>query len=200
MIQTTAQFDGLRSFEAMAEDMVRLTGRSRETIVRNAARDFCRAALRITPMADPRHKPDAKHWVVLYHRYTGELVKFPGTAGQVRKYGVGGSGARIRNRGFAKSAWVGCLRKLGVNVRTPGDRAPESRAGELLMSEVLTVKSKDAGYIEVANQTPPIVPLDQGNRYTPAHHIADRAMADTLQRMNRTLRKLAARQEGRWRK
>lgn len=165
MIQVTAQFDGVASFQAMAEEMARLTGRGRDTVSRNAARDFCRAAIRVTPMADPR-------------------------AGK----------KRIANRGFAKSAWVGCLRKLGANVGAPGTRNPSRRTGELLMSEVVVVFGRDAGYIEVANQTPPIVALDQGNRWTPAHHIADRAMAATIQRMDRALQNLRARQETRWRR
>jgi len=201
VITATAQLTGAKDFERLCAQMAELTGRDRTVIVRNAARDFCRAALRITPMADPRTKTN-KRWVVLYHRYTGELVTFPGTAKQAELYGVksrrGAAGSRVRNRGFAKSAWVGCLKKLGVSARAPGDRTPEKRTGELLMSDVVKVHAKDAGYIEVANQTPPIAALDHGNRWTPAHHIADRAMHVVVTRMEKTLARLRARQESRW--
>ena len=195
----SVSFDGMPEFAGMVADMARLTGAEQSKVVRNVARDFCRAALKLTPMADPKVKPQANYWVRLYHRFTGELVTFPGTAAQAAKYGTGrAAGGRIRNRGFAKAGWVGCLRKLGVGVRAPGDNSPSSHAGVALMNEVIKVRFGDIESIEVANQTPPIVHLDQGGPHNPPHNIAARAMHQTLRRMEEQLANLARKQEQRW--
>jgi len=197
----TAEFVNLPQFAAMCDEMARLTGRERAAIVRNVARDFCFAALRRTPMADKIRKGgNLEHWVVLHHRYTGQVVVFPGTAEQQAKYGRSWwrSGQTVPNRGFAKAGWIGCLRKLGVGPAAPGDASPAKRTGEQLYNEVLSVDLADEASVEVANQTPPIVPLDGGGPHNPPHNIAALSLQDALQKMEAALVKLRERQEQAW--
>lgn len=193
-------FPDLARFDAMVTEMAALTGRERSVVVRNVARDFCRAALRNTPMADRVHKKTSlNYFVKLHHRYTGQVVVFPGTLAEAEKWSDGDI-RRIPNRGFAKSGWMGCLRKLGVPVRASGDASPERQTGALLYNEVLQVQARDVDEIEVANQTPPIEPLDAGGPHNPPHNIGARSLAEALARMDKALDKLRKKQDARWRR
>ncbi len=197
----TAEFVNLPQFAAMCDEMAALTGRERSVVVRNVARDFVFAALRRTPMADPVRKGENRdHWVVLRHRYTGNIVTFPGTAEQATRYSRSYwiTGQRIPNRGFAKAGWVGCLRKLGVRPASVGEANPAKRTGEELYNEVLRAEFGDVASIEVANQTPPIAPLDRGGPHNSPHNIGALAMQDALVKMDASLVKLRAKQEAAW--
>jgi len=199
----TVEFVNLPEFAAMCDEMAALTGRERSVIVRNVARDFCYAALRRTPMADAvRQAGNRDWWVVLHHRYTGKLVTFPGTAAQAQQYSQSywTTGQRIPNRGFAKAGWIGCLRRLGVGAPSAGDAVPAKRTGEELYNEVLRVDIADMSSVEIANQTPPIVPLDTGGPHNPPHNIGAGALHEALAKMLTALVKLRGRQAATWRR
>lgn len=102
------------------------------------------------------------------------------------------------NRGFAKAGWLGCLQQLGVKVRAIS--ASDARSAVTMYNDIRTVDGRDRGYIEVANQTPPIVPLDQGGPHNPPHHIAERAMSRTSAKLSRSLDRLRRKMEARWRR
>lgn len=196
----TVDFPTMPRFAAMCDEMAALTGRERSVVVRNVARDFCWEALKRTPMAAGSRPPaQGPVIVVLSHRFTHQIVKFPGTVWQALTYGHRNS-RRIPNRGFAKAGWIGCLKKLGASPRSRGgDQNPEKRTGEELYNEVLKLSAGDLSSIEVANTTPPIGPLDRGGPSNPPHNIGEQAMRATVARMERSLERLRAKQEARWR-
>lgn len=196
--------DEVRRFSGLMQSMADMTGREAPIVARNTARDFTFAALRITPIAPVRDRTamqDGRYWVRIYHRFTGRMVRFLGTKDQAREAliqrGIVGEPGRVRNRGFAKSAWIGCLRKLGVSAR--GSKGAK-RTGEDNLNEVLQSAARDTAYVEVANQTPMIERLDRGGPHNPPHHILSRATQATITKMAATLQKLAVKQERQWRR
>jgi len=103
-------------------EMQRATGADMKKVVRNTARDLTFALIRYTPVAKKkqsmRKKGTAKYWIMLYHRYTGEITGFYGSKTQADQYGLYGLSKPVYGRGYAKAVWLKALRGLGVPPRS----------------------------------------------------------------------------------
>ena len=182
------------NFNRVLNAMQKVTGAEMSKVVRNTSRDVVREAYKITIMAPKsqslRTGQRGKYWVRLRHRYTGEKVIFPGTRAQADRY-MGGIRTPIKNRGYAKAAWLGALKKLGVSLTKsfPGENKNNaSEKGIVSKSETFT----NVQYV-ISNTIEFIQDMDAGkNRFKKALNIQRQAIKRTSNKMVKRIQRMAA--------
>ena len=159
-----------------------------EKVLRNVGRDWCRAAMKLTPGTKAGKSP---RW-----------VRPKGTKGVYvpwkRKGEPKGIARQKKGGGFAKSGWSGCLTRLGVKpriVKAPAltwanayikqgervvDKSHESKYSKQ-WSEVKAFYVKGKISLKIANTCPFIDDFDKGkNPKRVPLHIGQKAMQATL--------------------
>ena len=191
-----------RRFAGLLREMSAVTRREMPTVIRNAGRDYCRAALRFTPLSHPRYseadfRQDGGFLVTTRHRHTNRVVSFIGTRQQLMEQGMVKPGDPIRGRGFARVGWLLGLLRLGVNIRFRTGKTPsiKSITGT---GDFVDGRRRASPYVEIANQVPYIEKLDRGELGSTPHNIMARAMNATAMKMEQILTRLSSRMAARW--
>lgn len=172
--------------------MQKKTGRSLRAVTFATTKDFLYAAQRASRIAPTHADETARNdRVFAFIRLkSGEVRRRPVTLETAKKHGLQRVGSqwkkatytnsgkrRIDHRGFLKSGWSGCMRKLGIRRRSRG-KAVQSAAtskGERMLNEVRKSASPYRPWFEVANQIP------FADKYET--EIMPRAMYETATRM-----------------
>lgn len=185
----------LARFESNLQRMQDETGREMKIVVRNAARDCCRAAIGHTIMAPYTEK---RKFIMIHHRYSGKPITISVPA--YSKY--------INTRGFAKAGWSACLSRLGVERRSGGKAAGNIRRAAKIgielrqsgggrsslastamkYSKVEETASRGEIGMLVANEIPFIEDMDAGrNRFHTPLHVLEKSIADVNSKMEKYL-------------
>ncbi len=101
----------------------------------------------------------------------------------------------IKNRGFAKQAWIWVARALGAQ---PREDYPGGANIANLYYDTVDRRNAETPYIEVANSIPYIVELDQGSRLNPPQHILARTLNSTTGKLKDRLFRLQWAMQKRW--
>ena len=168
----------VRGYESLIREMQRTTGADMEIVVRNVARDYTRASMRFTKIADERvtvYEVIQRRDGSIYYKPIGE--KTP------------------KGRGFAKAGWLAVLAKLGVKLNS---KFPVSQ-GAVTASDVKKNQGGAKAVISLANQVPYIDALDRGDERNKPGNIQTKAERATLRKMESTLNKQAKKMRKRWR-
>lgn len=94
-------------------------------------------------------------------------------------------------KGFARAGWIAALHMLGIN-RFRASTMAAQFARVVNMLNAMTVR------MEVANQVPYIVQLDQGSAKRAPANILDNAMAATVRKLDENMARIRARMESAW--
>ena len=161
----------LDKLDRLIKEMEFATGAESKKVIRNVARDFCRIALRKTPLA----KKNAIKWGT-----------FIGKDGKRYFYPNG----KVKSRGLAKSGWSGCLTRLGVARR--GSPSGGGQWGEVNGSKVETEQRSKEYEITTTNKIPFIEDFDNGNyKGGKPKHILEKSLRELNLTMERRLSKMA---------
>lgn len=107
------------------------------------------------------------------------------------------SKARVKGRGFAKASWFVVLKKLGVNVSSQLPEKGGKKAAQL--TDFQDRRGDAMAEIEFANGVPYIEDLDRGSAVNPPHHIAGKARAIAIFKMEKALTNMARKRARKWR-
>lgn len=193
-------------FGALMDEMQKLTKREMPIVVRNVGRDFCRAAMKYTPLARRLTEADFQagdgYVIRIKHRSTGKTVSFIGTKAEfmaATKAKGSSPGQYPQGRGYARIGWLLALIELGVTITLKIGKAPSVKAITETGDFVDGLKASSP-FVEIANQVPYIEKLDRGGPGMNPHNIHARGMADTARKMEETLTKLSQKMAEKWNK
>jgi hypothetical protein len=171
----------------------KLSGREAPIIVRNASRDFCRGAMRATPIA-PRTRSTV--WKMVRDK-SGKPVPHPDGTDRALFVNVGASGRyRIRGRGFAKAGWVKAMTRLGMKMKTTYHTTGGQQAARFCDFSANLKASQP--WTEIANMVPYIETLDHGGPHNPASHIKAKGLAYAIRTSEKGLVTLFYKMQKRW--
>jgi hypothetical protein len=168
----------VRGYESLIREMQRTTGADMEIVVRNVARDYTRASMRSTKIADDK----VTEFEVITRR-DGSTVLLPT-----------GKTVTPKGRGFAKAGWLAVLAKLGVRLNSNfpvGTGANDA-------SDVKKNQGGGKAIVSLANQVPYIVKLDRGDEFNKPGNIQTKAERITLRKMERHLSNQAKKMRKGW--
>lgn len=209
MIQADMQFTPVSQahFSALIDEMQEVTKAEMPKVIRNVSRDFCRSAMKVTPLArrltEADFQEDGGYLVTTKHKKTGKTVQFIGTkeqftAARKSKRLLARPGQFPKGRGYARIGWVKALVMLGVPIKLKQIKADVVAINKT--GDFVDGMSHAQPYSEIANRVPYIEKLDKGGPGVTSHNIMARAMAATATSMERTLTKLSERMAKNWNK
>jgi hypothetical protein len=186
-------------------------------ILRETAASFARSAWERTPKSKklatvkvkagsyPPHKGKGVYVWTWMKRASGGAERLPvpmavalrdgwtksgGKRPQFHRAEYQGNRQVIRNRGFARSGWLGVLNKLGIQQGADEDTAPDASTGKTIFNMV--ADNKDAQTLTISQHTAPAVYLNQ------QRDIMGRSLAVTNQNLQRQLATHARQIKQRW--
>jgi hypothetical protein len=163
-----------KRFNKHIDRMIELTGADVDKVVRNMGRDFLVIAVKKTPLAKKRAKLYKK-----IERRDGSIYWKPLGRGVPK------------GRGFAKAAWLVQMPKVGM---TPKSKIPINKDARS-KHEFIWRKSNFKSNMELANQVDYIEALDQGDEHNKPRRILARSMSALGRKTEKTLDRLAKKQE-----
>jgi len=181
-----------RALQQLLVEMQKTTRAELPKIIRNAGRDFSRAAIAATPIV----KKTIKVRVIKVRSKTGKVVLRDGKPIWFRLKKA--KTIKPEGRGYAKAGWVWAMQGLKM---TPvaGVRA-FTRRGALQHGHFVDGLKNKNPFVEVGNRIPYIEELDRGGSNNPASHIMSKAISKMIQKTERSLENAARIYERRWRR
>jgi hypothetical protein len=183
---TKIQILNINEFNRSINELALLTKREVGKVVRNAAKDFVRAAYNATPLSATTR----------VSKSTGQFLKKITDRSGVIRVIPSDKPQSIQGRGFAKSGWIKPMIALGITTNKWAGKATGKAES---FSDYRGKLEGEAPFVEMANMVPYIGKLDRGSETNPPYNIEAIGFAKAQANITRAIQKLKNQQEQKWR-